>query len=565
MRSYPGGQYSPDLVQKYTGSAYDQLAKIAENLTDILAAGQNMSQLQDLLFYRFTVMANQLVFQGDDVLGRNLLIPGSLIQVYADRVLQPASRYVVESAGTVLRMLLQLPAGTELLVSRYSYNTNGTLCFDPILSQANIANIISETETVLATAVSARDAVVASVASAAASQAAALASEQAAELVKTYVQTVEATLPQWRGAWTNGIAYESGDLARENGATYICLTDHTSTVFANDLIANLWTIFADKGAAGAGSGDMLAVNNLSDLTNSAQAVANLGLGSAALTAATNYATAAQGVKADGAIPAVGQAKITDFNAIDTTRSAQFWADNAATNGPGIAEEFAVTYTRREAGSGFTLALSVESGRLFLRRRKNATWGAWNEFNGALARIETTDADLATRSGAYRLQNTCANLPSVNPFECFVASPNGMDIAQVAIRATDGQMWRRIRTGGAWTAWVRLVDASNVDALTNVPFINQNVVDVSASRAWDTTYQNTTSRPIFVIVEATSVQTYSWDFRLSPDGVAWQVTRVAASKSWSDGGILNHFVPPGWYYKLQKNSGTVPGLVWREMK
>lgn len=292
---------------------------------------------------------------------------------------------------------------------------------------------------------------------------------------------------------------------------------------------------------------------------------SIGLGSAAVQPATAFATSAQGVAADGAIPAVGQAKITDFNAIDTTRSAQFWADNAATNGPGIAEEFAVTYTRREAGSGFTLALSVESGRLFLRRRKNATWGAWTEFNGALARIETTDADLATRSGAYRLQNTCANLPSVNPFECIVSSPNGTDVAQVAIRATDGQMWRRIRTSGAWTAWVRIVDASNVDALTNVPFINQNTSDMSASRAWDTAYQNTTSRPIHISVDATSVQTYSWDFRLSPDGVAWQVQRLGSSKTWSDGGFLNAFVPPGWYYKLQKNSGTAPGLVWREMK
>lgn len=183
----------------------------------------------------------------------------------------------------------------------------------------------------------------------------------------------------------------------------------------------------------------------------------------------------------------------------------------------------------------------------------------------LATIEAADANNATKSGFHRLQNTCANLPAAGTYECIVSAPNGTDIAQIAIRATDGQMWRRTKTVGAWGAWVRLVDASNVDALTNVPFINQNVVDVSASRAWDTTYQNTTSRPIFVIVEATSAQTYSWDFRLSPDGVAWQVTRVAGSKSWPDGGFLSHFVPPGWYYKLQKNSGTVPGLVWREMK
>jgi len=52
-----------------------------------------------------------------------------------------------------------------------------------------------------------------------------------------------------------------------------------------------------------GGGDLLAANNLSELTATAgTARTNLGLGSAATTASTAYATAAQGTTADGAVP-----------------------------------------------------------------------------------------------------------------------------------------------------------------------------------------------------------------------------------------------------------------------
>lgn len=56
-----------------------------------------------------------------------------------------------------------------------------------------------------------------------------------------------------------------------------------------------------QGVPGAGTGDMLAANNLSELTDEAAARGNLGLGTAAIANSTAFATAAQGALADSAV------------------------------------------------------------------------------------------------------------------------------------------------------------------------------------------------------------------------------------------------------------------------
>lgn len=87
-----------------------------------------------------------------------------------------------------------------------------------------------------------------------------------------------------RGAWATATAYVKNNLALFSGSTYIALSDHTSGAsFATDLGDGKWEVFAAAGASGSGIGDLLAANNLSELTASAAtARANLGLGSVAV-------------------------------------------------------------------------------------------------------------------------------------------------------------------------------------------------------------------------------------------------------------------------------------------
>lgn len=80
---------------------------------------------------------------------------------------------------------------------------------------------------------------------------------------------------EWVGSWLTATGYLKNNIVYESGNSYIALSDHTSGMFSTDYSNGLWEIFASKGAAGAGTGDMLAANNLSEVTP-ATARTNLG-------------------------------------------------------------------------------------------------------------------------------------------------------------------------------------------------------------------------------------------------------------------------------------------------
>lgn len=109
-----------------------------------------------------------------------------------------------------------------------------------------------------------------------------LASTQAAQAA---AEAAAATIEGFknRGAWVTATAYAVNNLVRESGTTYICLVAHTAGTFSTDLAAAKWSIFAQKGDAGAGAGDVVVANNLSEFTATAAAArANLGILAAAL-------------------------------------------------------------------------------------------------------------------------------------------------------------------------------------------------------------------------------------------------------------------------------------------
>jgi hypothetical protein len=135
------------------------------------------------------------------------------------------------------------------------------------------------------------------------------------------------------------------------------------------------------------AGVLLAVNNLSDLTSASTARTNLGLGTAATTAATDYATAAQGAKADTALqPAAIGVTVQGYDA-----DLAAFALKTAPTGAVVGTSDSQTLTNK------TIALG-----------SNTVSGTLAQFNTAV-----TDADFASIAGTETLTNKTLTSPTIS--------------------------------------------------------------------------------------------------------------------------------------------------------
>lgn len=76
----------------------------------------------------------------------------------------------------------------------------------------------------------------------------------------------------WQSDWSGATPYGVNDAVQEDGSSYICIQAHTNQQPPN---AVYWDVLALRGAPGAGTGDMLGSNNLTDLANAATAFDNI--------------------------------------------------------------------------------------------------------------------------------------------------------------------------------------------------------------------------------------------------------------------------------------------------
>jgi len=169
-----------------------------------------------------------------------------------------------------------------------------------------------------------------------------------------------------------------------SGALYFNTTDDIMKVYEG----SLWVA-----AYASLSGALLATNNLSDLTNAATARTNLGLGTAATTAATDYATAAQGALA---------ASATQPGDLATVATSGAYGDLSGTPTLGTASTSAATDFVAVSGDSMT-------GNLSFGDNDKATFGSSADlqvyhdgFTAWIDNIETGTKDTAIRvaDGGY---------------------------------------------------------------------------------------------------------------------------------------------------------------------
>lgn len=103
----------------------------------------------------------------------------------------------------------------------------------------------------------------------------------------------------------------------------------------------------------------------------------------------------------------------------------------------------------------------------------------------------------------------------------------------------------------------LATSSDVSAVSAVLLgVGQTWQNVSASRTNSTSYQNTTSKPIYVSIRVSNTATI---LQVSADGTNW----VDVSNSGGgQAGAVAAIVPPGHYYRFN-GAGTI--VSWAELR
>lgn len=335
-----------------------------------------------------------------------------------------------------------------------------------------------------------------------------------------------------RGAWAALAIYAEGDIVERNGAGYMCHEGHTAT-FDTEPGAGVdwetaWMLLASRGAdgdpgpAGPGSGNMLAANNLSDLTNIGVARSNLGLGPLA----TQTVIGTPDIQAD----AVTYDKIQNVSATDRLLG-------RATPGAGNIEEITCTgYGRSLIAAASMAAAQIVLGLVIgtnVQAHSAAldVWAGWSPPSSAIVGI--TDTQALTNKTIDASSNAITNLTlamfaaNVIDNDATLAANSSARVAtQAAIKsyvdnAVTGLKWKD-SVAVATTANITLSGEQTIDGVTtsasrvlvkNQTNATENGIYVSAAGAWSRATDSDAGAELagaaVLVTQGTSQNTTQW--------------------------------------------------------
>lgn len=239
-----------------------------------------------------------------------------------------------------------------------------------------------------------------------------------------------ATVPDWRSSWASGQSYAVNDLVKTAGNVYICLVAHTAGGdFSADLTAGNWELFVPKGDSGAGAGDMLSANNLSDVANPATSRANLGLGTVAV---------------ENTVPiAKGGTGATDAATARTNLSAQTLNANLTSlSGITLAQGDLLYAT----GPDTLVRLPKGTANQVLQMNSGATAPEWASEN-AIGVGQTWQDVTGSRSASTSYQNTTGRPIAVAIYTGGVTGNHKLEVS------TDNSSWLVVSQSGSSSALI----------------------------------------------------------------------------------------------------------------
>ena len=254
------------------------------------------------------------------------------------------------------------------------------------------------------------------------------------------------------------------------------------------------------------SGALIATNNLSDLNNAGTARTNLGLGTAATTASTDYATAAQGTKVDGIeagadvtdttnVTAAGAlmdsevtnlAQVKAFDSADYATAAQgTTADNALPKSGGAmtgAITTNSTFDGRDVATDGTKLDGIEVGatadqtaaEIKTAYESNADTNAFTDadhtkLDGIEASADVTDTANVTAAGAL-MDSELTSIASVKALDQGVATTDSPTFAAINVNGLVTSDDFQIDLGTT-TASVQITSPSNVASVQQLSIKN----------------------------------------------------------------------------------------------
>jgi hypothetical protein len=316
--------------------------------------------------------------------------------------------------------------------------------------------------------------------------------------------------------WTTAIDYKIGDSVFESNKFYICASDHTSSVFANDLASGRWTLLADYASI---------ITEFNSVYLGAKAVEPTvdNLGNPLIDGALYYNTITARMRV-----------YDDPDWIDV--AVNFTQNREVYTATGGQTVFAVSYTPPFVDvwlNGLKLVNGVDFTALTGTEITLASGAAGGDDVDIIAYGVFTIAD------ALRPSQNLADL-----------TEPATALANLGVTATAAEL-------------------NVLDGVTGLLGWGQTWQDVTGSRAYATSYQNTTGRPISVSVQTgnNSGSLTSYDFDVSTDNSTWlTIARgdTSTDKNYAFSGAL--IVPNGIYYRVTRSGPNTAAITsWAELR